>query len=300
MKKSGPKSAVVKKKRKFDLFPYFMILPTFTGLAIFSFWPFLKTVISSFSVTDEFGGWIKWAGLYFWKEFFTGQKGYFATILKNTLVFALMNFVFTFTSGMFLALLCTKRGKFHKFYQTIYAIPIAISSVTASIMWGFIFMGNGGLMNTWTGLDIDWLRNEKTALLVISIITSWTHMGTSFLLLLAGFRGVSEDVQEAAIVDGAGSFTRAVKIMIPMASPQIFYVIFTNILSALMTFTQIKMLTGGGPKDATRTLMYVIYDRGVYLRQYEYSCCASIVLFLLVFIVTRIQFFFEDKMVHYE
>lgn len=288
------------KKKKIDLLPYVLLIPTFVGITVFSFWPFLKTVICSFSVTDEFGNWIRWEGTYFWKELFVGEEGLFGTMMKNTLLFATMNFVFTFAMGMILALLCVKRGKFRRLYQTIYALPIAISSATASIMCQFIFKGNGGLMNVWTGIDLDWLKDERTALLILSIITSWSHVGTAFLLLLAGFRGVSEDVQEAAIVDGAGAFTRAVKIMIPMASPQIFFVVFTNILTAIKTFTQIRLLTYGGPMDATRTLMYQIYCKGADAGEYEYACCASVVMFLIIFIVTRVQFAFEDKLVHYQ
>lgn len=280
--------------------PYMLMLPTIAGVTVFSFYPFLKTVISSFSVTNQFGEWLKWGGTYFWKQLFTSENGLFWTMLSNTMVFAVMNFILTFVTGMILALLCVKRGRFSKLYQTIYALPIAISSVAASVMCKFIFQGNGGLMNVWTGIDIDWLKDERTALLVLSIITSWSHVGTAFLLLLAGFRGVSEDVQEAAIVDGAGAFTRAVKIMIPMASPQIFYVVFTNILTAVKTFTQVKLLTGGGPNDATRTLMFQIYVKGSQLGEYEYACCASIVMFLIIFVITRIQFKFEEKLVHYQ
>lgn len=300
MKKRADKKPETRKKRQIDLFPYILLLPTFIGITVFSFWPFLKTVICSFSVTDEFGNWIRFEGTYFWKELFVGEAGLFGEMMKNTIVFATMNFVFTFTVGMILALICVKKGKFRRVYQTIYALPIAISSATASIMCAFLFTGNGGLFNTWLGVDIDWLKDQRTAIWVLSIITSWSHVGYAFLLLLAGFRGVSEDIQEAAIVDGAGGFTRAIKIMIPMASPQIFFVVFTNILTAIKTFTQIRLLTRGGPRDATRTLMYQIYNKGAELGEYEYACCASVVMFLLIFFITRIQFKFEDKFVHYQ
>lgn len=280
--------------------PYMLMLPTLLGVTIFSFYPFLKTVISSFSVTNQFGEWIKWAGTYFWEQLFTSENGLFWKMFSNTMLFAVMNFLLTFITGMILALLCVKRTRLSKLYQTIYALPIAISSVAASVMCRFIFQGNGGLMNVWTGIDIDWLKDERTALIVISIITSWSHVGTAFLLLFAGFRGVSEDVLEAATVDGAGAFIKAVKIMIPMASPQIFYVVFTNILTAIKTFTQVKLLTGGGPNDSTKTLMYQIYVKGSTLGEYEYACCASIVMFLIIFFITRIQFKLEEKLVHYQ
>ena len=102
------------------------------------------------------------------------------------------------------------------------------------------------------------------------------------------------------MLDGASYVTRAFKILIPMASPQIFFVVFTNILSAVKTFTQIRMLTFGGPQDATRTLMFEIYYKGIELGEYESACCLSIVMFLIIFIITRIQFLFEKKLVHYQ
>ena len=71
------------KKKKIDLLPYVLLIPTFVGITVFSFWPFLKTVICSFSVTDEFGNWIRWEGTYFWKELFVGEEGLFATMMKN-------------------------------------------------------------------------------------------------------------------------------------------------------------------------------------------------------------------------
>ena len=294
-KQKGMKSIMEDK-----ILPYILMLPTLLGVVVFSFYPFLKTFISSFSLTTEYGEWIKWAGTYFWKELFLGQEGRFLQILKTTLIFAAMNFSMVFIGAMVLALLCVKKDKYSKLFQTAFALPMAISSVIASVMFRFIFDGNGGLMNSWLGTEIAWLKNESTAIWVVAIVTAWSHIGSEFLLLLAGFRSVSEDIQEAATVDGANAFTKAVKIMIPMASPQIFYVLFVSIITAFKTFTQIKLLTGGGPLDSTMTFMMDIYQQGYEVGEYEYACCASIVLFLIIFIVTRIQFMFEKKMVHYQ
>ena len=299
MKISDVRTSNSNKGRK-KFLPYILLIPAFFGIALVNFYPFIKTIISSFSFTNEYGDWIKWAGTYFWKFMFTTEGGIFWKMLGNTMVFALLNFVITLVLGMILALLCVEASRFKKVYQTIFALPIAISSVAASIMWKFIFQGNGGLLNTLTGIDVNWLYDTRTAMIVLAVVTSWTHVGTTFLLLLAGFRGVSKDLIEASIVDGASGIQRAIKIMIPMASPQIFYVIFTNIISAIKAFAQIKLLTNGGPADSTRTIMYEIYRSGSMLGQYEYACCTSIVLFLIIFIVTRVQFAMEDKLVHYK
>ncbi len=286
-----------KKKIGVKVLPYMLLVPTFLSISIFSFYPFFKTIINSFSFTDEFGRWLGWAGIYFWKNVFRSDT--FLPMLERTLIFAAMNFIMTVSIAMILALICVKKTRFSRIYQTLLALPMAVASATASIVWKFILNGEGGLLNSWLGTDIDWLNNPKTALWMVAIVTTWCHIAHTYLLLLAGFRGVSEDVQEAAIVDGAGGFIRAVRIMIPMASPQIFFVVFLNLLSALKTFTQINLMTGGGPAGSTTTLMYNIYLR-VQKGEYEYGCVMSIVMFVIVFVITRIQFLFEKKTVYYQ
>ena len=287
-----------KKKKKVKALPYFFFMPTLIGCVVFSFYPFFKTIISSFSFTTEYGEWLGWSGTVFWEFMFKNEE--FWMILRTTLIFAVMNFALTFSMAMFLALLSVKRSRFGRIYQTLFALPMAIASATATASWRFILRTDGGLLNTWLGTEINWLVDDRTALWVVAIVTAWTHVASSYLFLLAGFRGVSEDIQEAAIVDGANSFTRAIRIVIPMASPQIFFVLFLNIITAIKTFTQIKLMTYGGPAGSTTTLMYEVYVRAIEHGEYEYACCVAIVLFLLIFFATRIQFFFEKKLVHYQ
>lgn len=288
----------MKKKRKISTLPYFWILPTIIGAVIFSFYPFFKTILSSFSFTDQYGTWKGWAGTAFWEMMFQNET--FWQTLVVTLKFAVVIFIGTFFFAMLLALLSTKKSKLGKVSQMLYALPIAIAHATSSVIFRFAVKTDGGLLNSWLGTDIAWIQQENTAFWVVSVVTIWTHISGSYLYLLAGFRGVSEDIQEAAIVDGANGFTRAVKIMIPMASSQIFFVLFLNILSALKAFTQIRLLTGGGPVGSTTTFMWEIYQRAIDYGEYEYACCLSIVVFLIIFVVTRIQFAFENRFVHYQ
>jgi len=288
-----------KKRTKEITLAYLLLLPACTSAVIFSFYPFFKTIISSFSITDEFGGWLGWAGMRFWKMMVEIKTLDFWLMIRTTLIFAVMNFTMTVGMAMFLSLITTKQTKQSKIYQTLFALPMAVASATASVMWKFIFNSEGGLMNSWLHMDIDWLNSPEIAIWAVAIVTSWCHMGHTYMLLLAGFRGVSQDVQEAAIVDGAGGFARAIRIMIPMASPQIFYVVFINIISSLKTFTQINLMTSGGPACSTTTLMYGIYMR-MRSGEYEAACCLSLVLFVVIFVITRIQLLFEKKTVHYQ
>lgn len=163
-----------------------------------------------------------------------------------------------------------------------------------------MYRKEGGIINILLGTDLAWLQNGNTAIYAVAFVTAWSQIALSFILLLAGFRNVSDDLLEAATLDGAGPITKALRIKIPIASPQIFYVIFLKIISSFKAFGQIKMLTEGGPSGATTTLMYKVYERGTASGYFELACCYSIILFVIIFVATRIQFLLEKKLVHYE
>ena len=298
MKKSLNAEASETRKKKVRILPYLLILPVLAGETVLTIYPFIKTIISSFSFTTEDGQWLDWAGTTFWEITFKDDK--FWQVLGNTLKYAAVVFLMLFAMGMIMSLLSVKKTKVSRVYHTLYALPIAVSSVTASVAWRFLLRTDGGLVNNWLGTDINWGGDKRFAFWVVAIVTVWAHLGTAYLHLLAGFRNVSEELVEAAIVDGAGPFKRATKIMIPLASPQIFFVVFLSILTSMKTYTQIKFITAGGPGGSTNTLMYMIFTHGTTYREYEYACCLAIVMFLLIFLVTRIQFFTEKKFVHYQ
>lgn len=289
---------IITKKKKTSLLPYLLILPSLILFATFVYYPFGKTIVSSFAVTTEAGHFIKWAGLYNWEKLFTNQR--FWQVMKNTFVFAGVDFAISFTVAMLFSLLSVKARKTARIYQTLFALPMAVSASASSAAWRFFFRENGGLINQMLGTDNAWLQDPKTALIVVVIATAWTHIAANYIYLLVGFRNVSDDLLEAATIDGAGAFTRAWKIMIPMASPQIFFVVFLTIVRSFKTITQIKLLTNGGPLYATTTMLFEVYSKAAVGGQFEYACCQAMVLFAVIFIITRIQFLFERRVVHYQ
>ncbi len=289
----------MKKKRKIPILPYFLLLIPLILVTIFSFYPFIKTVVSSFSHTTEVGSWISWAGLENWEMVVT--DGAFWQVIRNTFVFAALVLVISFAGSMLFALFadgCKRKGR--RLVQTLYALPLVIASAPTSIIWKFILRKEGGILNLLLGTDIAWLLDSRTALGAVAVVTAWSQIAGSFILLLAGFRNVSEELLEAATLDGAGSFTKALKIKIPIASPQIFYVIFLKIITAFKAFGQIRLLTAGGPVGSSTTLMYKVYERGTASGYFELACCYSVILFIIIFTATRIQFLMEKKFVHYQ
>ncbi len=289
----------MKKKRKIPITPYLLLLLPLVSVSAFSVYPFIKTIVSSFSRTTEVGGWISWVGLDNWKMVVEDRT--FRNVLGNTFLFAAVNLAVSFLGAMVFALLADGvRGKGRRLVQTLYALPLVIASAPTSVIWKFMYRKEGGIINILLGTDLAWLQNGNTAIYAVAFVTAWSQIALSFILLLAGFRNVSDDLLEAATLDGAGPITKALRIKIPIASPQIFYVIFLKIISSFKAFGQIKMLTEGGPSGATTTLMYKVYERGTASGYFELACCYSIILFVIIFVATRIQFLLEKKLVHYE
>ena len=200
---------------------------------------------------------------------------------------------------MIFALLATKKVRFSKLYQTMYALPMAIASSPAAAIFLFIYRQKNGLLNNILGTEIGWLTDSSYAIWAVCGMTIWMHIGTSFIFLLVGFRNVPEDLLESARLDGAGPVRRAFSVLIPVASPQIFFVVFLNISNAFKAFGQIKLLTEGGPNNATNTLIYSMYKNALLNGRYETACVQAVFLFLIIFIVTRAQHALEERTVFY-
>lgn len=288
----------VRKKTKIPILPYLLIFPAMLLFLVFNFYPFLKAIFLSFSMTNKSGAVTKWVGLENWKRVLT--KDTFWDVIGITLKMAGINLVFTFTIALIFALLATKKVKFSKCYQTMYALPMAIASSPAAAIFLFIFRQKNGLLNNLLGTSISWTTKMPYALWTVCAMTIWMHVGISFVFLLVGFRNVPEEVLESAWLDGAGPLARIRHILIPMASPQLFFVLFLNISSSFRSFAQIRLLTGGGPANGTKNLIYYIYENAMLNGRFETACVQAVVLFLLIFGITQIQFALEKRTVYYQ
>ena len=285
-------------KKRVSPLPYLFIAPAMILFGMFTIYPFLRTIVLSFTLTNTYGNPTKFVGLRMWKRVFTSEV--FWTVMGVTLKVAAINLVGTFMFALFFALLSANIVKGSKIYQTMFALPMAIASAPAAGIFVFIFRQKNGLLNSILGTTIAWQHDLRTAIWVVCFVTVWMHIGASFIFLLVGFRNVSTELLESAVLDGANNMQKIIHIMIPMASPQIFFVLFLNINSAFKSFAQIRLLTGGGPVNSTKTLIYYIYENALIKGRFETACIQAICLFLLIFIVTRIQFALEKKVVHYQ
>ncbi|PKL14544.1 MAG: glycerol-3-phosphate ABC transporter permease [Spirochaetae bacterium HGW-Spirochaetae-8] len=277
--------------------PYLLLLPAFTLFSLFTFWPFFKTIILSFSFTDKRGNFVEWVGFSNYIRVLAGSL--FRKVMGNTFMFALMIGIGTVVTAMFLSLVSASREKCSRVYEVMFSLPMAVASAPASSIFIFMMRKENGVLNKLLGTEYAWLQDPNWALLAVAIVTVWLSIGASYIFLLVGFRNVPEELLESATLDGAGPLKKTFKILIPLASPQIFFVVFLNISNSFKAFTQIKLLTEGGPNNATNTLIYSMYKNAIMNNRYETACVQAILLFLVIFIVTRIQNAFESRTVFY-
>lgn len=252
----------------------------------------------SFSVTNRRGEFIKWVGLSNWIRILS--KSEFLGIILISLKFALMNLISTTFIAIVFALFCSKQRRGEKIIQIFYALPLAIASAPAAAIWTFLFKQEGGILNWFLGTSYAWTQDARVALISCAIVNVWMNIGTSFIFLLVGFRGVPDELIESSLIDGAGPLRRIFRIILPLASPQIFFVLFLSIITSFTAFAPIRLLTNGGPSNSTTTLIYAVYQNAIINGRFESACVYSMSLFFIIFIITRIQFFFEKRTVYYQ
>ena len=219
--------------------------------------------------------------------------------MRVSFKFAFLIGVPTFFIGFVLALMANNKLKGSRIYETMYSLPMAVASAPAATIWFLIYSSGSGILNYIFKTDIRWLQDKSIAIYSVALVTVWMNMGVNFIFLLTGLRNVPQDLIECSRLDGAGYFAQLFNVIIPMASPQIFFVIFLDITTSFQSFAQIKLLTQGGPSYSTEILVYNIYRTAFETNHFDRACAQSIILFFIIFVITRIQLLIEKKGVHY-
>ncbi len=283
------------KKKRFTPLPYILLIPTTVFLILFTFYPLVNCIRLTFYATDSIGRPGAFVGLRIWKKVLTSDE--FHRSIKNTLKYASCIGIGTFSLAMLLAFMCTRSVKGSKVYQTMFALPIALASAPVAAIFTYIF-SKYGIFNAIFGGSTIWMAG-KTLFGTVVFIVIWANCGSSFIYLLVGFRNVPIELLECADLDGAKPFTKFFKIYLPIASPQVFFVIFLNILSAFKSFAMIRILVGTEDSELS-VLIVKLYNYAFVRERYETGCVYALILSLVIFLVSRIQFIVEKKVVFYQ
>src|SRR3954468_21645589 len=278
------------------------LVPSLFLFAVFVFIPLGRTIYLSLFNTRSTGVPTTFAGIDNYTDLLTSET--FHTGLVATTLFTLYTVPIGIALGLILAVLLNQRLRGISVFRTMMASTIAISAAVGSLIWLLLFNPSLGLLNYVLSLigvrGPEWLIQPTIAIIAVSITTIWLTLGTNIIVLLAGLQGIPEEIYEAARLDGARGARMFTRITIPMVSPSLFFLLVVDTVAVLQSFTQIHLLTRGGPVDATRTLVYSIYLDAFQNFQFGFASAESVVLFLLVLALTIIQFRFIERRVHYQ
>ncbi len=276
--------------------PYLYLIPVMILFILFVFWPFVKTIQLSFARTTPLGQVAQYIGLDNYKNIFT--DGTFLNSLVTTLKFSVMRVILSIAIGFVLAIISTEKIKAKGFFRTVYALPMAISAAAASVVFMFIFHSSLGILNKALGTHIGWLTDKRYALIAVTIVSVWMAIGMNFIYLTAAIQSVPSELYESVALDGANFFQKHRHVTIPSISPTLFFLLIINVINSVQAYAEFKMMTQGGPAESTNVIVYEIYQEAFINSRFGVACAESVVLFVILIILTALQFRLEKKVTY--
>ncbi|WP_082927770.1 carbohydrate ABC transporter permease [Paenibacillus oryzisoli] len=290
-------------KWKNNLAGYLFLAPSLLVLIVFVMIPIFYSAGLSFFSWDMLRPNPTFIGLENYERMFTNDEFYHS--LKLTFLFALITVPGSLSIALFFALLLDRGSKkLIVLIRSMFFMPMVTSTVAISVVWMFIFHPDYGLMNQflgWFGVEpLSWLNDTKTSLLSISIMSIWKSIGYCVIIFLAGLQSIDNQVMEAAKVDGATKWQTIIKIKLPLLTPSIFLLLILQTIEQFQTFSQVDVMTQGGPAKSSELIVVQLYHYAFELFQMGYASAISMVIFGIVLLLVLLQMLLLGKKVHYQ
>ncbi len=227
------------------------------------------------------------------------------TVLLNTVVFTVGDVAGKTVLGLFLAVVVTRylRRALQTIFRSIIFFPVIVSGVAIGIIWSWLLNSTLGLVDYYLGNiglpAVAWLDSSTHALPSLIMVDIWRNVGFSFVVFAAGLQGISAQLYEVAKIDGAGEWAQFRWITLPLLSPTTFFVLVINLIGAFQFFDLSYVMTQGGPGDATRTIVYYIYDTAFHFFRFGYASTIAFMLFLILAVLTFFQVRLSRRWVFY-
>ena len=276
---------------------WIFIFPALLGTIIFIIIPVICSFGLSFAKWDLLNP-IKFVGLENYRIIF--HEEVFYKILINTIVFAISTSVLGVIIPLILAAILNNKIRGSEFYKTAYFLPFITPMIVIGIVWQWIFDPNIGLLNTFLHIHINWLYDTNYAMPALIIVSVWKLIGYNMVIFLAALSGISQNLFEAAKIDGANKFQVFKNITVPMLSPTIFFVVIVTAICSFQVFDLIYLMTQGGPLDSTNVLVYAIYKNAFEFFNAGKASAIAYVLFFIILILTLIQWNLRKNLVYSE
>src|ERR671921_954533 len=213
----------------------------------------------------------------------------------NTAYYTGASVPLTMGIGLVIALLLNQPIRGRGLFRTLYFMPVVTPFVVVAIIWKWLYNGDFGLFNYYLlkahliQQPLLWLSDKNLAMPAVVLMSVWSGVGFSMIVYLAGLQGIPSELHEAARVDGAGPLQRLRHVTIPMLAPTTLFLLVMGIIGSFQVFTQIFVMTNGGPVKRTTTMVYYIYESAFKFYEMGYASTLAFGLFALLFVFTLIQ-----------
>lgn len=261
-------------------------------------------IVVAMSLTDYRLGktTFQWIGLGNYSNVFSSP--YFWQALRNTVVYTAIVVPVSVFIGLFVAVLIHQRTKSRRFYEIIYFLPVASTLTAMSIVWSYVLNGRigplGNLMASMGLPRLDFFSDDTLALTGLAIIGIWRLVGYNVVLFLAGLTTISEEMQDAAALDGIDNFWDRLRYMIwPLLAPTTILVIVLNCIQAFEVFDTVAVLTNGGPRGATNMLLYEINTQSFGSLKIGYGSALTVLYLILIGAFSILHVALSNRKVHY-
>lgn len=282
--------------------PYALVLPQLIITVIFFIWPAGEALWYSLQNLDPFGLSSHFVGLDNFVQLF--HDSYYLDSFYTTMIFSGLVAGCGLLASLFFAALVDYVVRGSRFYQTLMLLPYAVAPAIAAVLWIFLFNpGRGLITHTLEEFGYNWnhAQNSGQAMFLVVFASVWKQISYNFLFFFAALQSIPRSLVEAAAIDGAGPVRRFFFISLPLIAPVSFFLLVVNLVYAFFdTFPVIDAATGGGPVQATTTLIYKIYREGFTGLDLSSSAAQSVVLMVLVIVLTVVQFRFVERKVRYQ
>lgn len=305
-------------KRRVNLEGYLFIMPWLLGFVLFTAGPMLASIALSFTEWDLLRPSPRPIGVENYRELF--RDALFYRSLANTAVYALFAVPLGIATALSLALLLNQRVRGIALFRTIFYLPSVTSGVAVFLLWKWLFNPDFGLINALLRTPVPWLATEgglhvaatplvpsppgwlsdpRWAMPALILMSLW-GVGGGMIIFLAGLQGIPEHLYEAADLDGAGVWAKFRHVTLPQISPTLFFQLTMGIIGALQYFTAAYVMTNGGPVNATLFYVLYLYQNVFDYLRLGYASAMAWILFVLIVLLTILNFRLAPRWVHYD
>ncbi|MBO1001966.1 carbohydrate ABC transporter permease [Pseudogracilibacillus auburnensis] len=290
-----------KQSFRINFHAFLLLLPSLVFLLLFTFYPIGQTIFHSLFKSDLSTPEPLFVGLENFKRL--SEDDIFWKVLMNNIWFAIGTIPTTIIIGLLMAVVVNKHIVGRSWIRTFLFYPAVIPAIAIANIWLYIYTPNFGLLNyvlNMVGIgSVDLLAHSNTVMFAMIVMVIWKEAGFFMIFFLAGLQNISEELYDAAKIDGSSRWTTFTRITIPLLMPTTLFVSILALTNAFKLVDHLVVMTQGGPNNASNLLLYYIYETVFKYWDMGYGATLTTILLLIMMIIASVQFLFMEKRIHY-